>query len=482
MISRLRRTTALALGLAIGLTGCMVGPDYRRPDVAAPSSFRGAQASLGREGVALSELAQARVFADPKLQAAIESCLAQNLDLAAAANRVLQAQARFRITRSALFPAVGAGVKGAGARLVPLGGNEAGNASQVSTGLGLSWELDLWGKLRRGNEAAKARILGAVWGRRAVATSLVGQLATLYYETSAIEQQLEITRRTLAAREESLRLTRVREASGAGSLVDVRQAEQLVYGASTQLANLNRLLTQHENAMSVLMGRNPDAVAHAPELPNHEPQFEIPTGLPSSLLEKRPDIQQAEQELAEKTSAIGVAKAAYFPQIALTAEGGIASASLATLVSSPALVWSLAGALTQPLFNAGRLIAQVDLAELERDEALLKYRKAVQQSFREVSDGLVAYQRGGELRDAQRELLASAREARRLSDLRYQGGTTSYLEVLDSETRLFTAELALVQAELSVLLAFVEVYRALGGGWSNAEAQVARNQGGQLGS
>jgi multidrug efflux system outer membrane protein len=331
--------------------------------------------------------------------------------------------------------------------------------------VGLSWELDFWGKFRRATEAARAEMLASEWGRRAVVTSLISQVATVYFELRALDQQLDIAKRTLGSRQESLRLTQVRESGGAGSLVDVRQAEQLVFGANGQIVDLERLIEQQENALSILLGHDPGPVARGLELSAQHREPEVPTGLPSTLLERRPDIQVAEQEMVAANAHIGVAKSAYFPNISLTASGGVASAALSTLFSAPALVWSAAASLVQPIFPSQRLDAELTLAELEHDASVIGYRQTIQQAFREVSDALVGYQRGREFRTIQMSLLESAREARRLADLRYQGGATSYLEVLDSDTRLFTAELGLVQAELEELSAFVEIYRALGGGW-----------------
>jgi outer membrane protein, multidrug efflux system len=245
----------------------------------------------------------------------------------------------------------------------------------------------------------------------------------------------------------------------------VRQAEQLVYGADAQIVNLTRLIEQQENALSLLLGRDPGPIERGLDLSEQPRVLDVPTGLPSALLERRPDIQVAEQALVAANAHIGVAKSAYFPQIALTASGGVQSSALGALFSAPALVWSAAASLVQPIFPSPRLDAELELTELQRDAALIEYRQTIQQAFREVSDALIGYQRGREYRAIQQNLVGSAREARRLADLRYQGGAASYLEVLDSDTRLFTAELGVVQAELSELSAFVEIYRALGGGW-----------------
>lgn len=462
MSQRLRPGLAVLLCLA----GCSVGPNYERPTVKTPERFRAAP-----EAAPAPSFAERRwedVFGDPELRLLIGTSLRENYDLKLAANRVLAAGAQLGIARSALLPVISANA-GASAQRARLGAQpDAVTFGLFQLGAGLSWELDFWGKFRRASEAAQAEMLASEWGRRAVVTGLVSQVATSYFELRALDRQLDIARRTLAARQESLRLTQVRETGGAGSLVDVRQAEQLVFGASAQIVNLSRAIEQQENALSILLGHDPGPVARGLDLAAQPRDVEVPTGLPSTLLERRPDIQLAEQQLVAANAQIGVAKAQYFPQITLTASGGVASTALASLFSAPALVWSAAASLAQPVFNGGRIDSEVELAELGKEAALLGYRQTIQQAFREVSDALVGYQRRRELRHIQRDLLDSAREARRLADLRYQGGATSYLEVLDSETRLFVAELGVVQAELDELSAFVEIYRALGGGWQTA--------------
>jgi outer membrane protein, multidrug efflux system len=456
------RPSTLAIGLSLAL-GCTVGPDYQRPSVKTPDSYRAAADAAPAPSFA--EQRWADVFGDAELRALIGVALRENYDLMLAANRVLQAGAQLGIARSALMPTINANA-GVSAQRARFGAQpEPATFELFQLGASLSWELDFWGKFRRANEAARAQMLGSEWARRAVVTGLVSQVATTYFGLRALDRQLDIAERTRTTRQESLRLTQVRETGGAGSLVDVRQAEQLVYGADVQIVTLKRQIEQQENALSTLLGRDVGAVARGLDLAEQPRLTEVPTGLPSALLERRPDIQIAEQQLVAQNAQIGVAKAQYFPQIALTASGGVTSTALSTLFSAPSLIWSAAASLTQPIFNGGRIDAEVDLAELQKEAALIGYRQTIQQAFREVSDALVGYQRGREYREIQQKLLESAREARRLADLRYQGGATSYLEVLDSDTRLFVAELGVVQAELGELSAFVEIYRALGGGW-----------------
>lgn len=257
----------------------------------------------------------------------------------------------------------------------------------------------------------------------------------------------------------------MRERGGATSLVDVRQAEQLVYTATGEIATLEREITQQENFISVLLGNNPSPIARGRALTDQPHPTDVPAGLPSSLLERRPDIQRAEQQLVAANANIGVAKAAYFPQITLTGSGGFASTSLGSLFSGPAAVWTVTAALTQPIFTAGRTRSQVALAEARDQELLLTYQQTIKQAFREVSDALIGYRKDREFREQQELLFTSAQDARRLAQLRYEGGATSYLEVLDADTRLFAAELGVAQARAGELASLVEIYRALGGGW-----------------
>jgi outer membrane protein, multidrug efflux system len=461
------RARWLSLGLLMGGVGvaCTAGPNYQRPAVETPDHFRGPQASA--PGPALADRSWSDVFTDPALRALLTEAFRQNNDLRSAAARVLQAQAQAGVVRSTAWPSLNATLSAADQRSIAPGRPRPVEFDSYQVGAALSWELSFWGKYTRASESARAQILASEWGQRAVATSLVSQCASAYFQLRALDRQLEIAQHTLTTRQESLRLTQVRETGGAGTLVDVRQAEQLVQGAQAQIVDLSRLIEQQENLLSVLIGHAPGPVVRGTPLTDQPRVTEIPTGLPSELLERRPDIQVAEQRLVAANAQIGFAQASYFPSVTLNATTGLAGPALDTLLSAPALVWSATAGAVQPLFNAGRIASQVDLARAQREEALAAYRQTLLQAFREVSNALTGYQRGREYRAIQTDLVGAAREARRLADLRYQGGATSYLEVLDSDTRLFSAELGLVQAELAELSAFVEIYRALGGGFGN---------------
>jgi multidrug efflux system outer membrane protein len=298
-----------------------------------------------------------------------------------------------------------------------------------------------------------------------VLTTLVSQVSTAYFGLRALDLELDISRRTLESRQQSLQLAQVRERGGVTSLLDVRQAEQLVYSATGEIATLEREIAQQENFLSVVVGGNPGPVARGLALADQPAQPDVPAGLPSGLIERRPDIQRAEQQLVAANAQIGVARAAYFPQIALTGSGGFESTALTTLLTGSSAIWSAAAAATQPIFNAGRTRSQVAVAEARSVEAVIAYQQTIRQAFREVSDALVGYKKLREFREQQALLVTAARDTRRLAEIRYEGGATSYLEVLDADTRLFDAELGLAQAELSERSALVEIYRALGGGW-----------------
>ena len=442
------------------LVGCTVGPNYKRPPVTVPDAYRGAQALAG---ASIAEQDWKTMFEDESLRALIAAGLTDNIDVRIAAVRILQADAIYGVTRSQQFPTVDGEATVQGQR----GATPAGFVLPA-TGFGqfnvsAAWEVDFWGKFRRATEGARAQILATEWGRREVVTRLISELATGYYNLRALDLQLEIAQRTLTTRRDSLRLATVRHSSGATSLVDVRQAEQLVHTAEGEIVDLRRQIEQQENALSFLIGQNPGAITRGRLLVEQALAPDVPSGLPSALLARRPDIQQAEQQIVAANAQIGVARAAYFPQITLTGFGGVASNALSSLVTTG--LWAAGANLVQPIFNAGRTRSQVRLAEAQTEEAALVYRQTVQQAFREVSDALVGYDRSRERRKTQEALVDAARDARRLADVRYQGGASSYLEVLDSDTRLFDAELQLVRARLSELAAFVEVYRALGGGW-----------------
>jgi multidrug efflux system outer membrane protein len=459
-----RMALAGAMALAVALTACRtVGPDYARPAATTPDTFRGADA--GAVGQSLGQEAWAAVFPDEVLRQLIAEALANNYDARIAATRVLQASALLGLARADQLPTITGQASGQGQRGAIFGGTQVPTIGVAQASVGLSWEIDFWGRYRRATEAAQADLARTEWGQRAIVTSLVSEVASQYFLLRALDLQHEIATRTLASREESLRLTVIRERGGATPLVDVRQAEQLVLGATAQIADVEGRTAQVEHAVSVLLGRAPGPIARGQALVDQPRPPALPAGLPSALLERRPDLQQAEQQLHAATARIGVAEAFKYPQIGLTGSGGVASTSLANLLTSG--TWAIGANLVQPIFNGGRNRNRVALAEAQAQEAALAWQGAVLQALREVSDALVGYTRQRDVRTTQEALVVAATDARRLADLRYRGGATSYLEVLDSDTRLYVAELGLVQAQLAELTAYVEVYRALGGGWTS---------------
>lgn len=461
-MSRLRWLTAIVF---LVLTGCMVGPKYKRPPVTVPDTYRGVAPEAGSQAASLGDEKWWEVFQDPQLQGLIREALSQNYDVRIAATRVLQAQAVLGITRADQFPTITGGALSSNERLPATRVTPAFETSPSQVNLSLFWELDFWGKYRRATEAARANLLATEWGQKAVMSSLVSNVASAYFQLLELDSEMEISRSTLVSRKESLRLVEVRAKGGATSMLDVRQSELLVYTAAGTIPDLERRIEQQENLISVLLGKNPAPVTRGKPLVESATLPTVPAGLPSSLLERRPDIQSSEQQLVAANARIGVAKAAYFPQITLTAVGGYQSSALTNLFTGPAGLWNVGGQLVQPIFTGGRIRSNVRLTEAQKQEEVLAYQQSIQQAFREVSDSLVAYRKNQEFRAQQELLTNSAQDATRLSDMRYRGGVTSYLEVLDSDTRYFDAQLGLAQAQLNERLALVQLYNALGGGW-----------------
>ena len=450
------------------VAACRVGPRYERPALDVPREYR-SEIDTTQRRESLGEQKWSEVFRDEELQKLIGRAVTENYDVRIAATRIEQARAQLKITRADQFPTVTADASATRERLPA--SSRGGFSLPASTDnlyhldVMLTWELDFWGKFRSATEAERANLLGARWAARAVLVSVVSQVAQGYFTLRQLDLRRVIAQRTLTAREESLRLTRIQEQIGVVSMLDVRQAEQLVYTAATVITEAEREIERQENAISILIGRNPGPIPRGLPLEDQPEPPEVPTGLPSSLLERRPDIRQAEQALVAANALVGVAKAALYPQIALTAFGGFESDELSTLLSGPAFLWSITGDLVQRVFDAGRLKAKVALSEAQKQELVYVYRQTIQEAFREVSDALVSYQKTRTLRRQLTQLVASTQDAARLSDIRYRGGVASYLEVLTSQTSYFDAQLELAEARLNELLALVQLYEALGGGW-----------------
>ena len=464
--------------------GCTVGPNYKRPSVDVPGGYRGAapspealsaadksnddqrrQSSAQPEPQSLADEKWWDVFQDKQLQELIRTALQNNYDVKIAAARILKAQAQLGITRADQLPTLSAGAAGINADIPQTKLTPNTDTSFNVAMANLNWQLDFWGKYRRATEAARANLLAARWAREYVISTLVSNVAASYFQLRALDLQLEISKRTLAARQESLKLTQTRANGGAATMIDVRQAEQLVATAAENIPDLERRIEQQENYISTLLGNNPGPIARGLPLIQQPHAPDVPAGLPSRLLERRPDIRQAEEQLIAANAYIGVAKAAYYPNISLTANAGYASSALSSLFTGPAGLWAFGGTLMQPIFSGGRIKSGVKYSEAQQREMLLVYRQTIQQAFRGVSDSLVAYRKDREFREYQQQLTDAAQDAARLSEMRYQGGATDYLEVLTNETNAFNAELGLAQAQLNELVGLVDIYRNLGGGW-----------------
>ena len=460
---------------ALIVTGCTVGPNYKRPQVAVPEAFRAPSPLPEGEAASLANLKWFEVFRDPQLQELNKVALTQNYDLRDAVARVDEARANLGITRSNQFPQVSASgsmnvtrISRNGSLPLPASFPIEQDINYGQAGLNLlSFQLDLWGQLRRATEAARANLLNADWNRKNVITTVVSQVAADYFQLLELDSELEISQNTLETRRESLRLTQERQAHGLATMLDVRQAEQLVDSAAESIPQFQQQMEQTEDQISLLLGRNPSGIERGSRFSEESLPPEVPAGLPSALLERRPDIRAAEQTLIEANANIGVAKAAFFPQISLTGSIGGQSSKLANLFSGPSGVWSFVPQITQPIFTAGRLKNNLRLAQAEREDAQISYEKSIQTAFQQVSDALIAHQRTRESRVEQQKLVTALEDRKRLAYRRYQGGVDTQLNALDADRDLLSAELTLAQLRFSELVSVVQLYQALGGGWQS---------------
>ena len=480
---------ALAASAALALSGCKLGPDYRRPDTGAPSTYRfdgpSTAASLADEG-------WWQVYQDPVLQQLIRQALANNLDVRIAAARVDQARALLGAARVAQLPKASVTAGGEHARtsqyqLLP-GEPAVGTLYDVEGSV--SYEIDFWGKYRRATEAARAQLLQSDFARQDVMVGLVASVATAYFTLQSLDQQLQITNRTVATRQKFVDLTSAQHDRGTVSELDVATAQAQLAIAEANLPELQRQIGLTEDQLSVLLGHNPDAILRQP-LPASAPADAAATpaaaaatpvpppvpvpaaGLPSSLLERRPDLRAAEENLVAANAQVGVAKANLFPTISLTGTGGVASTALSDLFTGPARLWSFGGNVLQPLIDPQRNLYQLDLADAQKRQALLQYQQSVQGAFQEVSDALIARQQYAEVLKQEQAWVTAQRTAESIALARYRVGYASYFDVIDSDRDLFSAELSLAGAHLNTLLAGVQLYRALGGGWQTEPALAA---------
>ena len=449
-------------GAALGLAACAVGPDYKRPALDVPAEFRGAPE--GGRRAAFADMQWWAVLEDPVLQSLIKDALANNYDLRIAANRVQQARDQLGITRSNQLPSISGFVEAERERAPPVPSDQ----TIYSGGVQLSWMLDFWGQYRRATEAARATLLATEYAQNAVRITLIANVASAYFQLRAFDQELDASTRILQTNRETLRLTTLSVSGGASPITDQLQATLLVQQAQAQITQLQESIAQTENQLSLLLGQNPGDIPRGKSLASQPQLPEVPEGLPSQLLERRPDVREAELTLAAANANVGVAKAAFFPQIPLTASYGAASTSLGDFLKQSASAWSVAGDLVQPIFEGGRIRSSYRLAWAQRDAAELAYRQSVQQAFADVANSLVGYQKSHALRVTLEEQTATYAETARLANDRYRGGSTSFLEVLTTQQQYFTSELQSSQAWFAELQNYVQLYQALGGGWQQA--------------
>ncbi len=451
------------------IAACALGPDYRRPDTKTPAAYRFEQNTTADS---VADAGWWLVYRDPALQALIRESLANNLDVRIAAARVDQAHAVLGSARLQQLPQIGVAVDATRQRTsaYELAAGRAPVGTVFAVQGTLSYEIDFWGKYRRATEAARAQLLQSDYAKQDVMAGLVAGVATAYFALQTLDEQLAITRRTVGTRQKFVDLTQAQHDRGTVSQLDVATAQAQLAVAKANLPDLLRQIGQTENQLSVLLGHNPDRIVRGDERAVaanlSQPPPAVPAaGLPSSLLERRPDLREAEQNLVAANAEVGVAKANLFPSITLTAAGGGVSTALSSLFSGPARTWSVGGELLQPLLNSQRNLYQLELADAQKRQALLQYQKSVQTAFQEVSDALIARQQDADVLTAQEAQVDAQRRANTIALARYRVGYASYFNVIDADRELFTAELSLSAARLNTQLSVVQLYRALGGGW-----------------
>jgi multidrug efflux system outer membrane protein len=462
-----RRVPLMAATMAAGLVaGCMVGPNYHRPVVQPPTAYRDLSENpqVQAQAASYADLPWWQVFQDPQLQELIRTALKQNYDLQLATERINAGRAQVAVTRSSLFPQVQGNDD--------FSGGKEHNFQTKSNFLLLTtdaaFQLDFFGKLRRATEASRAQLLATEDARQTVILTLVSDVASDYFALLQLDLQLQITRETVKTQEDSVKLTNLRVEHGVATKLDVLQAQQVLDEANATIPDLERQIAQEENAISILLGNYPQAVPRGRPLVDQPLPPDVPPGLPSALIERRPDIREAEQKLVAANAEIGVAKAEFFPQIALTGSGGGSfgrSSAFSGLMSSQLGIWAYGVQVSQPLFTGGALTGNLKLAKTQDEQALISYRQTIQRAFGDVSDALIGYEKFHQVRVRQENTVADLQESVRLSNMRYKGGTTTYLEVLDGQRSLFSAELTLAQARGTEYQSLVQLYRALGGGW-----------------
>lgn len=458
--------------LVIFASGCTVGPDYKRPSVDIPTDWRVNE----QEARELADSEWWRQFNDPVMNDLIATALRENKDLLIAAARIEEFAGRYGIVRADLFPQVGGAAEYTRQRVTETGDNRLASGYKVTTDtysatLNAGWEIDLWGRIRRSTEAARAQLIASEEGRRAVILSLVSNVASAYINLRDLDRQLEISRNTADSRGKSYQLFKERFAGGIISDLELSQNRSQYEEALASIPGLEKAVAQQENGLSVLLGRNPGPIVRGKSID----QLTLPTvvaGLPSDLLERRPDIRQAEQNLIAANAQIGVAKAAYFPTISLTGAFGSASGDLSDLFKGPSKIWQYSAPVSLPIFTAGKIAGSVQAAEAIQQQALLAYQQAIQNGFRDVNDALADQAQTRKQLAAQKNQVDSLRQYAGIARLRYDNGYTDYLAVLDAERSLFNAELAYTQTQGNLHLALVNMYKAMGGGWVQKADQL----------
>jgi outer membrane protein, multidrug efflux system len=448
------------------LSGCMVGPNYHRPAVQTPTAFRDLSENpqLQAQAASYADLPWWQVFQDPQLQELIRTSLKQNYDLQVATERINAARAQVAITRSRLFPQVSGSADFSG-------GKDSNFQTKYNFGTlaaDAAFQLDFFGQLRRATEESRALLLATEDARQTVILTLVSDVASDYFTLLQLDLQLQIAHETVKTQEDSVKLTKLRVDHGVATKLDVLQAQQTLDTANATIPDLERQIAQEENAISILLGNYPQSITRGHSLIEQPLPPEVPPGVPSSLLERRPDIRTAEQLLVAANAQIGVAKAQFFPQISLTGAVGGAfgrSSAFSSLMTTQLGIWSYGTQVSQPVFTGGALKGNLRLSESEHQQALIAYRQTIQRAFGDVSDALIGYQKVHQVRLRQEDTVVDLQESVRLSNMRYAGGTTTFLEVLDGQRSLYSAELTLAQARGNEYQSLVQLYRALGGGW-----------------
>jgi multidrug efflux system outer membrane protein len=456
--------TSAALVLLVATCACKVGPNYKRPALTVPDTYRGVAPDASKQPPAaqtFADLQWAAVFQDEVLQGLIKEALTNNYDMKIAATRVLQANANLGITRADQFPTLNGsfGITNERNQLFPKA------PTFDIAALSLNYVVDFWGQYRRATEAARATLLATKYGQSVVQTTLISSVASNYFLLRQYDAQLIYSRDTVAADQEILKLNQIKFKGGESAITDVYQAETLVQQAEAEVISLQQLVEQTENNISIVLGRNPAQITRGLDLVEQPHIPEVPAGLPSALLQRRPDVRRAEENLVAANANVGVAKAAFFPQISLTGIFGAQSTAITSFLQGPATFWSVGGQVVQPIFQGGRITSSYHLAWAQRDEAELVYKQTVLQAFGDVSNSLVGYNQSRQFRMKVEEQTHTYKQMADLADVRFKGGVTSFLEVQYYQQQYFLSALSMEQAWYTELQNYVQLYQALGGGW-----------------